>query len=80
MLSGMIKSRYLNGVHVKYNIKTKNYEKIKQINVKTGEIIHTFANVLDVVIELNLKRSANGKVIDCINKKQKTAYGYKWEI
>jgi len=64
---------------IKFQMPIK-YEKIKQINVKTGEIIHTFANVLDVVIDLKLKRSANGKIIDCINKKQKTAYGYKWEI
>ncbi len=56
------------------------YQNIKQIDKNNENIIYIFENLLKIVVKLDLKRSSRGKIIDCINKKQKTAYGYKWEI
>ena len=56
------------------------YNNIKQLDKNTGEILHEFENILEAVTTLKLCKSARGKIIDCINKKQKTAYGYKWKI
>jgi DNA-directed RNA polymerase beta' subunit len=64
---------------IKYQMPVK-YENIKQIDIETGEIKHTFANALEIITELKLVSSARGKIYDCINNKIKTAYGYKWKI
>lgn len=64
---------------IKYQMPVK-YENIKQINKKTGEIIHIFANALEAETELKLRKGARNKIYECINNKLKTAYGYNWKI
>jgi hypothetical protein len=56
------------------------YENIKQVNKRTNEIIHTFANALEAETELKLNAGARNKICDCLNNKLKTAYGYKWKF
>lgn len=56
------------------------YTNIKQINKESGELIKIFENATEIEKELNLKIGSRNRIIDCINKKVKTAYGYKWEI
>lgn len=64
---------------IRYQMPIK-YKNIKQINEKTGEIIHIFANALEAEIELKLRKGARNKIYECINGKLKTAYGYNWKI
>lgn len=64
---------------IKYQMPVK-YEKIKQINKRTGEIIHIFADALEAETELKLRKGARNKIYECINNKLKTAYGYNWKI
>ena len=56
------------------------FENIKQIDTKTNQIIATFDNTLEAEKQLGLRKGARNKIYDCINKKLKTAYGFKWEI
>jgi hypothetical protein len=63
---------------IKYQMPIK-YTNIKQIDKKTGELIKIFKDAGEIEQELNLISGSRNKIIDCINKKQKTAYGYKWE-
>jgi hypothetical protein len=63
---------------IKYQMPIK-YTNIKQIDKKTNELIKTFNNAGEVETELNLRVGSRNKIIDCINGKIKTAYGYKWE-
>lgn len=63
----------------KYQMPIK-YTKIKQINCKTDKIIHIFEDALEIETDLKLRSGARNKIYECLNKKIKTAYGYKWEI
>ena len=56
------------------------YVNIKQIDKKTNEVIKVFENALMIEKELNLRSGARNKIYECLNKKLKTAYGYKCEI
>jgi hypothetical protein len=64
---------------IKYQMPIK-YVKIKQIDKKTNEIIHIFANALEIETELKLRIGSRNKIYDCLHNKLKTAYGYKWKI
>ncbi len=56
------------------------YKDIKQIDKKTDEVIKVFESALKIEEELNLKKGARNKIYECLSKKRKTAYGYKWKI
>ena len=56
------------------------YRDIKQIDKKTDEVIKVFEGALRIEEELNLKKGARNKIYECLSKKRKTAYGYKWKI
>lgn len=64
---------------IKYQMPVK-YKEIKQINILTGEIIEVFEDTISIEKKLKLRDGARNKIYDCINKKIKTAYGFKWEI
>jgi hypothetical protein len=64
---------------IKYQMPIK-YKNIKQIDKLTGEVIDIFDDALSIERKLNLTTGAKNKIYECINKKIKTAYGYKWEI
>jgi len=64
---------------VKYQMPIK-YSNIKQIDMKTGEVIKIFDCVLDIEKELHLRKNGRTKIYECLQKKIKSAYGYKWEI
>ncbi len=49
---------------------------INQIEPTTGNIIKTWNSIADIKRELGYPTS---NISACCNKKQKTAYGYKWE-
>lgn len=56
------------------------YKNIKQIDIKTNKIIKIFENALEIENVLKLSKGARNIIYRCLNKKLKTAYGYKWEI
>lgn len=56
------------------------YKNIKQIDKKSGVIIEIFDDALTIEKRLKLRDGARNKIYECLNKKLKTAYGYKWEI
>ena len=45
----------------------------------SGDIIKIFDSVSQIESELGLKKGARNLIYRCLNKKMKTAYGYKWE-
>lgn len=57
------------------------YKNIKQISTKTGEIINVYDDAKQAATTLKLtNKQARSKIVDCINGKLKTAYGYKWSL
>jgi hypothetical protein len=63
---------------IKYQMPIK-YEGIKQISIKTNEVLGTFKDTLHAAQKLGLTNAkARCKIVDCINGKLKTAYGFKW--
>lgn len=64
---------------IKYQMPVK-YVNIKQIDILSDEIIEIFKDVLSIEKKLGLRIGARNKIYECINKKVKTAYGYKWKI
>lgn len=42
--------------------------------------IEVFEDTISIEKKLKLRDGARNKIYDCINKKIKTAYGFKWEI
>lgn len=63
----------------KYQMPIK-FNKIKQICIKTNKIINIFESSLDAAMALNLSTSARNRILDCVNERSKTAYGFKWII
>jgi hypothetical protein len=63
---------------IKYQMPIK-YTNIKQIDLVTNEIINIFDNALEIEKELNLPEGGRNKIYECLTKKIKKAYGYKWE-
>jgi len=65
---------------IKYQMPIK-YKNIKQISIQTGEIIKIHSDALRASEDLHLtNENARCKIIDCVNGKLKTAYGYKWSL
>ena len=65
---------------IKYQMPIK-YVGVKQISIETGGIIDIHPDTLQAAKKLGLtNKKARCKIVDCINGKTKTAYGYKWTI
>nr|QBK88364.1 MAG: HNH endonuclease [Mimivirus LCMiAC01] len=54
-------------------------KKVKQIDIKTNQIINTYMSMGEAVRKLKLPFSAKTGISKCCKGKGKTAYGYKWE-
>ena len=55
---------------------------IKQIDKNTGEVIHIYESIAEATRTLGNSKSKNlsGNISEAIRKRNKTAYGYKWEL
>ena len=58
-------------------IKKQIKKPVDQIDLKTGEIIHSFESVADAMRFLGLSKSSH--IIECCKGKLKQAYGYIWK-
>jgi hypothetical protein len=67
------------GKNIKYQMPIK-YENIKMVDIITKEVIMVYESARHAQEDLGFVKSSVGKIIDCINEKTKTAYGYKWEL
>lgn len=56
------------------------YKNIKQIDIKTNVVINIFDSALEIENSLNLRKGGRNKIYESLNNKNRTAYGYKWEI
>lgn len=63
---------------IKYQMPIK-HVKIKQIDKESDKVLNIFENALEIETKLKLRSGARNKIYDCLNKKLKTAYGYKWQ-
>lgn len=50
---------------------------VKQINIKTGEVINIYGSMEEAARQLNIKSPSN--IRGCIIGRQKSCAGYKWE-
>lgn len=62
---------------ITYKLANKNQFKLRQINPNTGEIIGYWGSALEFANTLGV---SGRSISDCINGKQKIAYGFKWEL
>ena len=60
--------------------KTIKYKDIKQIDLKSGDIIKIHADLKAIESDLKLNFKSSNKVADNIRGKNKSAFGYKWEL
>jgi len=56
------------------------YKNIKQIDIKTGEIIKVHDDFASIIENLKLQPKASNKISDYLKGKSKSAFGYKWEL
>lgn len=68
------KSSYKEGDRLPQNKKKRS---IAQIDIGTNEIIDVYKSIADANFKFT-KNKRNGKIIDCLSGKQKSAHGYKW--
>jgi hypothetical protein len=51
----------------------------EQIDIATGKVLHTHANVTEAAASLNRKYSGRATIWKCCNGKVTSAYGFRWE-
>jgi len=64
---------------IKYQMPIK-FKNIKQISIQNGTIINVFEDALSAARSLNLSKAGRNRILDCVNGRMKTAYGFKWKI
>jgi group I intron endonuclease len=68
---------YNSQIGVKESIKKPVKRAVRQIDLKTGEVINSFNSLADAMRFLGKKKSSH--IIECCQGKLKQAYGFKWE-
>ena len=81
-VSENIKHSYTNGLQIhnqlgKFGWNSFRGKPVKQIDIKSGEIINEFGSMADAARQLNIRYSQNIKA--CADEITKSCAGYKWE-
>ena len=64
--------------YIAYGIENPKSVPVVQVDKKTGEVLKSFECISDAEKYLGVKRG-QGSISRCINGKQKTAHGFKWQ-
>lgn len=83
-------STILKSNNIEVNGYLKSSKEINMIDIKTNTVLKTFSTIMEAAIycedNIHTNRSKNtllksirSKISKCVNKHQKTAYGFKWE-